>query len=607
MLTPPQGYIRKRGPILRVRTGCLTCRARKKKCDEAKPVCAGCKRNKLTCQWPTPQDHVHVRPASRDSGNVSPRQRGSGHKLPSPSIAGSIEATTPFSENLSPGIRRSSHADASLGSASSASLYPPETPFGWAYTIPTSSATTETENTPPTGEKPSTLQAVDDESVEVKKELGTSPSSTTAALYRTQPCAPPQHGSPQHSRPEAIFKNLALAPALDDRSYELLHYYLSRTALSMFNGATENNPFVDQIVPLSLANKFIFQLILSQSASHRAIAENHTSDLAEKDYIKSLRLFQDAIDDYVDGREPSPLWVAMGALIMCFTETAKGDINGVIFNHLKATGPLLTELVVNPKFALRDDLKAFILEYYIYTASMSMISVDPTLYESPFIGPELEYQAQQLANSGYTGPLCGCWLALLLLIPPIFELGRRSMTIGIKPPFPSADDFVNFSLLQSQILAFVPPAPPDSDAALCGYVHQHALHLYLLTCQAGQHHHQHHLQGSASASAAAGLHRSYVNSSVDQAFYYLCQISPTSRVNTSIGWALAVIGCCTDNEAQQGELRRRLEIMFYTLGLGNIRATIELLDHMWTLPLAQRSPWTICKVMQERQIWISFA
>ncbi|EMR70828.1 putative c6 transcription factor protein [Eutypa lata UCREL1] len=251
-----------------------------------------------------------------------------------------------------------------------------------------------------------------------------------------------------------------MVPDMEDRSYELLNYYLSRTALSMFNGSTESNPFVDQLVPLSFANKFILQLILSQSASHRAIAENDTKDLAQKDYIMSLRLFQNAINDYVDGREQSPLWVAMGALIMCFTETAKGDINGVIFNHLKATGPLLTELVVNPKFALRDDLKAFILEYYVYTASMSMISVDPTFYESPSIRPELEYQAQLLANSGYTGPLCGCWLPLLLLIPRIFELGRRSMTIDTKPPFPTADDFITFSLLQSQILAFIPPAPP---------------------------------------------------------------------------------------------------------------------------------------------------
>ncbi|VUC21061.1 unnamed protein product [Clonostachys rosea] len=36
----------------RTRTGCLTCRSRKKKCDEARPRCAGCRRNMLDCTWP---------------------------------------------------------------------------------------------------------------------------------------------------------------------------------------------------------------------------------------------------------------------------------------------------------------------------------------------------------------------------------------------------------------------------------------------------------------------------------------------------------------------------------------------------------------------------
>jgi hypothetical protein len=36
----------------RTRTGCLTCRQRKKKCDEAKPQCKACQRNKLDCFWP---------------------------------------------------------------------------------------------------------------------------------------------------------------------------------------------------------------------------------------------------------------------------------------------------------------------------------------------------------------------------------------------------------------------------------------------------------------------------------------------------------------------------------------------------------------------------
>lgn len=40
----------------RTKTGCLCCRMRRKKCDELRPVCTGCKRNGILCKWPTGQD-----------------------------------------------------------------------------------------------------------------------------------------------------------------------------------------------------------------------------------------------------------------------------------------------------------------------------------------------------------------------------------------------------------------------------------------------------------------------------------------------------------------------------------------------------------------------
>ncbi|KAG7927836.1 hypothetical protein KL925_002194 [Ogataea polymorpha] len=36
----------------RTKSGCFTCRKRKKKCDERYPVCSGCSRNFLHCSWP---------------------------------------------------------------------------------------------------------------------------------------------------------------------------------------------------------------------------------------------------------------------------------------------------------------------------------------------------------------------------------------------------------------------------------------------------------------------------------------------------------------------------------------------------------------------------
>lgn len=38
----------------RVRTGCVPCKQRRKKCDERKPTCSGCDRNQLLCTWPDP-------------------------------------------------------------------------------------------------------------------------------------------------------------------------------------------------------------------------------------------------------------------------------------------------------------------------------------------------------------------------------------------------------------------------------------------------------------------------------------------------------------------------------------------------------------------------
>lgn len=38
--------------ITRSKQGCFTCRARRKKCNEVQPICLGCTRNFLKCEWP---------------------------------------------------------------------------------------------------------------------------------------------------------------------------------------------------------------------------------------------------------------------------------------------------------------------------------------------------------------------------------------------------------------------------------------------------------------------------------------------------------------------------------------------------------------------------
>ncbi|QYS99609.1 Zn(2)-C6 fungal-type domain-containing protein [Trichoderma simmonsii] len=56
-------------PKLRTKTGCLTCRKRRKKCDETRERCKNCSRNALECIWPSKEqekDRRHL-PRSRQS------------------------------------------------------------------------------------------------------------------------------------------------------------------------------------------------------------------------------------------------------------------------------------------------------------------------------------------------------------------------------------------------------------------------------------------------------------------------------------------------------------------------------------------------------------
>jgi transcriptional activator protein UGA3 len=55
----------------RSRTGCLTCRTRRKRCDNAQPRCANCKRLNLLCEWQSPRSIV-TEPSSSQSSSKSP-------------------------------------------------------------------------------------------------------------------------------------------------------------------------------------------------------------------------------------------------------------------------------------------------------------------------------------------------------------------------------------------------------------------------------------------------------------------------------------------------------------------------------------------------------
>ncbi|KPM38030.1 hypothetical protein AK830_g8532 [Neonectria ditissima] len=578
-------YAARRPPIFRVKTGCFTCRGRKKKCDEVKPLCSGCKRNKLSCRWPTSAQMTRRTRLPKKPTVDHEDIANSDAPCPDTIVClGSPQAVTPGSAT----------GDEATGLMTERIVIDNEncleTPSDSVSHFSPSPSLDEFHATPFRAILPNTLPRdcnEDDDDAEISIDPHMFEEADDSLVPVRSSSSTSQNGW------ESVPSTISPFPCQDGPSFELLSHYLSRTALSMGNGSTLVNPFVSQLVPLSFANRLILDLVLCQSAAHRAMEDSTQLNIAHGYYNKSPRLFRKSIQDYVDGKEANSLWIAVGALIMCFTETAKGDSQGIIFDHIKGAGPLLTSLLSSSNTIPRD-LKDFVIEYYVYTASISMISIDPTSSSTPFLSLELERQGERLVETGYVGQLCGGWLELLLLLPQVFRFGQRLRDPDTDPALPTSDDFLIFSALQMKILSFQPSSLLGSDVVLCSNIFKQAIHLYLLTSLTGD------------QEVGRPFHATVANA-IDQAFEYLRQLPSTSRINTSLCWALGVIGSCVTDEDRRNELRARLDIMFLMIGLGNIRVTSALLEHIWALPRVQQSPWAIWQVMRDNQVWISFA
>ncbi|KAM0556942.1 hypothetical protein ACHAPJ_005618 [Fusarium lateritium] len=561
----------------------------------------GCKRNKLDCIWPEPTDKSSTssQPSASNAKCVSRSSR--------PSFGA---ASTGFQQSISSQRRP--------GSQDPDSVFDPVLP----ETEPEGDPTIVTElpdlsQNGPSSPIPGDTHMVDaDDDVIDEAEVddpgqpspspsaSSSDSSTVITTYDPDTAHAlalavpplPDGGLPLNG---TITMPMSMLPEQGHQSYELLSYYLARTANSMGNGSTDVNPFIAKLIPLAFSKPLVLQLILAQSAAHRqASAERHPSDeIAQRYYTDSLRMFRNVVDEYVSGNAENTLVLTVGSLIMCLTEVAKGDVNGTIFDHLTASKSLVSTLLTGAQNHVYDDLPDFLIEYYMHIAATSMISIDPQYNSQSLLSPDIEVRARNLVARKYVGQLCGCWLEILVLICQIFHLGQTmSSPTADGQITPSPDNIVNFAFLQSQVMGFFPDPSVSPYTRLAGLVWKQAALLYLWT-----------VLGKPHQQPDDSFQRALVDSAVAEAITLLDQFPATVRINTSLCWPLAVIGCSTSDASVQQILRTRLQTMLDTIGLGNMRQTLVLLEHIWEQPPEQVSPWTLCRAMREHQIWISFA
>jgi len=202
----------------RVKTGCLTCRQRRKKCDEREPVCTGCTRNFLECDWPSPVTF-------RD-GNRKPKRSPSGANSPP-------HLKTP---KLETGRARTQHTVVVLDcSRQAAAKKKPAKP------LQTAIDDTSGDNT--------TADGVPDGSMIIWRGI------TSSFMSDDRPILLTRH------------------------SFLLLQHYMEDTACFLVPKVRTRNPFITHVLPLAYSDDLLMHAVMALSGTHLSYQQNDNLDI----------------------------------------------------------------------------------------------------------------------------------------------------------------------------------------------------------------------------------------------------------------------------------------------------------------------------------------
>ena len=291
--------------FFRSRTGCFTCRHRKKKCDESKPICRGCERNGLHCRWP-----VDISPTVTDSAHPgATRSSTTSACLDTHSLKVSKTFVTPSD---SQSAQHETHANLQPRLDVISEIENRRIPGNGNDAVPATEPDDESNAHEPAGRHA-------DLDCPVPSAVTETDLSTQTILLQCPSIS--ILGSSALTVGPGFFHEL---PHHRLESLDLLGFYLSRTANSMGNGSTDINPFVATLVPLAFASPLVLQLILAQSAAHRHASQDDQSanEAAHRHYHQSLSQFREEVALYIAGKEDYLLVLAVGSLILSLTEVS---------------------------------------------------------------------------------------------------------------------------------------------------------------------------------------------------------------------------------------------------------------------------------------------
>ncbi|KAH8592745.1 fungal-specific transcription factor domain-containing protein [Bisporella sp. PMI_857] len=556
----------KRSNITRVRTGCFTCRKRKKKCDEQKPACANCQKTGVVCEGFPPQIHWETRAALRKAAmagneNVDLMMMNAG-TMQTPMTALGFDIPMDYMPR-----------DRLLSDASSTSFsneyqgFIPDPQFGNGLDYmfnPQGTAIVMSQRGQQIG--------------------GFNPNGCSDMILSAdrQNC-----GFDFPHNAHALLPGKAYIPrelpflinGVESEMHQRLFCHFTQVMSQVLTiSVGDKNPMNGVIIPLALRDRTMMDMLLCLASSHilrlhRGGADNkalHTEksrlhQVAESSQLKRIHTlgradFQSATTERSLNRPPDKEVIFATSLLLCLYEICEGTANNTWRTHLDTARQIITTDIdglhpLTPNSHtnnLTTEIDPFLIEYFLYHDSLAAVT-DTSLPLTSF---------QDNANLAHHDPtMVGVQDGLSDFI---FRISKLRAQTDAKSPYPDGNIVAKAVIIWQDLKAWEPKDCLSNERKLIAEHYKWSLYIWLFSL----------IYPESKADPK-------IQEAVQRIAGEMCGIKFGDSVMSCLLFPLFVIG----SAAIRQEDRDIVSIQFQRLrewsSLGNIDLTFEVLKMLW--------------------------
>ncbi|KFZ25485.1 hypothetical protein V502_00036 [Pseudogymnoascus sp. VKM F-4520 (FW-2644)] len=543
-----------RAPIRRNRTGCFTCRRRKKKCDELKPHCYNCQRNSILC------DGYPVAISYGQHQSHSPRpnaSQGLQHD-------GSIQ---PTGYAFGPEEGGTDLFDRDLGFLLEGDNELLRRSMG---VHETNQPVRTEEFGPPFNQLIEADHPIFTPVLQVEAPMISRGSSRPMTWSPIVPRQIPRNGS------------LNDLPFLLDNintstERQLFSHFTNMTSRILTLSSGRYNPLTSIIVPIASKDQMVMHSLLCLAGSHLAsisaegsiqsvnLEKHRLHDLATRRH--SLRV--QVLEQRGDPQSPQELEsVLASALLLCLYEICEGSGDATWSIHLDTARKLISWAESKPKSGeaentssirvapqFRPEINRFFLEFFIYHDTLAIVTVASC---SSLVSRSRSLrQESNIVQDAY---VVGVNDGLCDLISRIADLRSQAVTAS---PQQNGDILCEAAVIWDD-LANWHPKSTDSDQRLIGSLYQWALFIWLYCIV--------HPDGVADIKLQTGVKRAIED---------LEKIQTASGIFSCLLFPLFIIGTASIEENDGEVVKSRFQSLAAWSGLGNVKIAQRIVQNSW--------------------------